>query len=189
MKKTSVYIAIIGILFIGSGTCYALTSSSSPSSSVSSGGTGASIDVGVPGYPDSMWASSDLETVVSTTTPWTILSFAALDETNGVDNFTCDGGTTFLPIQSMNAYSFSAGFGLPIEMSMFGPWHCTGSLQNALAGTYAVVQYVPYDTRVVSSSTASLSDVSFALAIIIVILFLMVIGFMYNNMTHKKPWS
>lgn len=36
--------------------------------------------------------------------------------------------------------------------------------------------------------TQDAGNISFALAILIVLMFLMVVGFMYNNLTKKKPW-
>jgi len=43
-------------------------------------------------------------------------------------------------------------------------------------------------TTATTSIETLLGTLNFGIAIIITILFLMVVGFMYNNMTRKKPW-
>jgi hypothetical protein len=76
---------------------------------------------------------------------------------------------------------------------MMNTWHCDTS--GTLIGT---VLTESEDCYVTSSSSASLGmastteavhTVAFGLAILIGIAFLMVVGFMFNTMSNKKPWS
>jgi len=81
---------------------------------------------------------------------------------------------------------------------MIQQWHCDFSDPQLLtSGVNVAVQYRQQDCYVTASSSYGLStsspfytqdagNLSFALGLIIVILFLAVIGFMFNSMTNKK---
>jgi len=98
-----------------------------------------------------------------------------------------------------------------VVTDVFMEYHCDGqpvttSMTSGSApwGHYFVT-YVDRDTRttrdpldsftatVTSTSTSPLyvqdaGNLSFLLTILISLMFLMVVGFVYNNMTNKKPW-
>lgn len=73
---------------------------------------------------------------------------------------------------------------------MIQEWHCDYIYDvDALIGEDCYVSSEPNSsTSPVYVSDAALSHVSFGLAILVCLMFLMTVGFMYNNMTDKKPW-
>lgn len=211
LKKTTILTAIIAFLFVGVGMIHPVfaqvSSISSPDamSSVTAGGSGMSISDGVNYYQDSLTVSCDgssggsCSALISTSTPFTILSItvnSGFGLTHGyVDDLKC--GTVSIGdvhmIQNVYNNLVSAGayasFGnSPVVSQTNYPIHCSSNLTTSGYSSYYFIQYVPYDTRLVSPSSATLSDLSLALAIIIVILFLMVVGMFYNNISRKKPW-
>jgi len=81
----------------------------SPDSAISVSGSGADLTTGVPNYPDSLYIEctagpEDCSTLLSTSTPYTILSYAVSDLTesgSGSGNFSCDGNV--LPLREYSA--------------------------------------------------------------------------------------
>lgn len=168
---------------------------------------------GVPYYQDSQYVDvydndGGLYTLISSTTPYTILSFSVIDQNtmslSGDDPQIFCGDTALLP--NMGGFQYSLNGNNPFSFSSDIPIHCSSDLTLSTADfsngqIYAVVQYVPYDTLIMatSSSGAGLStttpfytqdsgNISLELAILIVGMFLMIIGFFYNSITSKKPW-
>ena len=98
-------------------------------------------------------------TVLSTTTPFTILSYFSWDQVGGAGNVTCDGhnlgyaSASGVPDESPLAGISSAIGGSGVYT---GFYHCSGDLVVTPAETYSAgfqMQYVPYDTRLVATSS------------------------------------
>lgn len=203
MKKASLYIAIIGVLLAGANVSYA-AGVAGPDSSVSNSGTGFALDFGVPDYPGSLYtgfgAGQDLTStiLISTSTPYTILAYFIGDPSPFDINTDADilcNSVSILPFTEDSDYAQYL-FSQSGVFNSYAPVHCSGNLtvQDPASYETVAVQYVPYDTRLssdgsaTSTQSATLVDIAFGLALIITLLFLMVCGFMYNNITSKKPW-
>lgn len=134
--------------------------------------------------------------LVNTTTAKTILG-VAIQQQNIASDTDLRCGTTVLARNYATNFSY-----VPINYICFSTINIqkTGNDKASV-----VVNYVERDTSttldplsdltatVVSTSTSPLfvqdaGNLSFLLTILISLMFLMVVGFVYNNMTNKKPW-
>jgi hypothetical protein len=162
MKDNMPYgvIVFIGILF-ACPTVFAQTTRDFSSASVISQ-TASDFSFGDPGYPDSIFvegyaSGGGTVTVLSTTTPYTIISeeFVATPD-YGDTSFCGSGGSTvhdFQPYASSWTldYNSTASF---VSYNRSIQFHCSNTYKISMVNPYYyAIQYVPYDTRVVSTST------------------------------------
>jgi len=98
--------------------------------------------------------------------------------------------TTVQGNNTSNEYYADWGGTLPPDPPESLTWNTSTGV--APAGTVSLVSCGgggSGTTTVATSTEALLGTIAFGQGIQIVILFLMVIGFLYNNMSKKKPWS
>jgi len=114
----------------------------------------AGVDWGVPGYPDSRYLVVNLAdlpstTIVSTSTPWTIVSFGLYTQESS-EEFYCDAdnldNASLISSESINGFSFTTSNTVFYKSN--AQIHCNGSLTASDIDQGEVfIQYVPYDTR------------------------------------------
>lgn len=174
---------------------YAATSISPDSSSGNSGNTFYDIPVG--GGTDPNEITQEIPVVglsweFSSTTPFTILSFT-FAAGGGVDfSITCDGKEIPPSHMALDLAIFDV-FGAPnFVYHSVQSEHCSDFSIYPNTDGYAVIQYVPYDTRLATSTTANQQtngDIVLGLGFIIVLLALGMMTFIFNSMFTKKPWK
>ena len=135
--------------------------------------------------------------ILATTTARTILSFSIdADGTGSQVGIYCSASTAQVDTVNDIYENHSGGAGGPVD-TVYSVAKCYNqpiSLKFTglgAKGGHAYLTWVDYD--IASSTTASgiTTDggtISFLLLVVIFTLFLMVVGFLYNNMTAKKPW-
>lgn len=191
MKKKTFLFAIIAVLFASFDVVYGqIPVIDNPIiNSVSAGDIqgGEYLGIGNPDYEDSFVQSAVIlgtpVTVISSTTPYTILSLSFFFYNDSGAYVKCGDDDLISGMNSGRATALISPFARSYDVQL----HCSSDLvfYNSDFGVVEV-QYVPYDTRVGSKST--LSDVVFGLGIIIVILFLAVVGFVFNKVIGRKKW-
>lgn len=149
--KLLLALLVIGCSFLISEKTQAQTTLDS---AVTDTGLGVSVDFGNPNFPDSLMASgittSDTVTIISSTTPYTILSFGVTVKNAGDGYELLCNGVNLLP----DSAGLGNGAWLPTYMinSYNGQLHCSGDLEanfpiSSIGQIW--VQYVPYDTRAI----------------------------------------
>jgi len=135
---------------------------------------GISLDVGVPGYPDSLYvscdpSSSDCSILIATTSPYTILSYGIFGQFDGVPTSALVCDSVSLPSQQYES-AVANNYGGFASFVMDSQYHCSSNLTiNDDDANYYFVQYVPYDTRVQSFSNTE-TNISYLVGIGLIIL-------------------
>lgn len=194
--RMRIIIAIFGLAFIpffASAQSLVFDEPSSMSSSVTTGGNGASIGwlnyeiSGIKFAYDYLSLSNIM--LVSSSTPYTILGVRVINQAGYVSY------GNEIDCGEMRDYSFFDHLSsLASETSGASSYsddnfiHCTEDAVFSQSGGsgIVVIAYVPYDTRMIVFS--DIHGISFGLAVIIVILFLMVVGMLWNKLFKTRPW-
>jgi len=161
MKKY-LFITLAIILFFPS-YGFAQTTESFSGGGASVAGNSLSGGLGTNKYPDALIISAHVngstETLISTSTPFTILQYSIISFSNQ-DSLTCNG----VELIDSNFVDFwlarSVDVGSYWSYNLASDIHCSGNLvfENLTDESYAIIQYVPYDTRLKSMP---LSDTHF----------------------------
>lgn len=158
MKKNALYISFIALCAWGGLMIYPVFAQTDiASGAITVGGTGVNASVGVPDYPDSLWIEKDCSidsctTLLSTSTAYTILSYELLDSSL-LGSFTWACGSYNLAGRIFD--NWVGNLSLDSSFYSFGsdiPVHCSGNLSLDSFDGYAIIQYVPWDTRLYKSS-------------------------------------
>lgn len=166
MKKIIIFLLFFFTLWgLTSMPAYAVDGGVTPDSVMfgSAYGSANGLDVGVPGYPDSLYADCggpsggecNSVTLISTTTPYTILNYAISHYPDGSNAVTVGCTGLDLPQSNYGSMFGTEGYGFAYTNSM--QFHCSSDLVTSGSGdkAYVFVQYVPYDTRVVVTTPVS----------------------------------
>jgi len=187
MKKFGI---VLGVLFAYSIAISPIFAQTRDSVSTA-GGSGTSIDFGVPGHIDTIPIaigddSGSPYTIISSTTPYTLLSFTIVSDESvdlycGTNNlFPSMGLSVLTDFTNQNPYTWSYN----------GELHCSSDLiLNSSTAFQFFGQYVPYDTRVVSSgeeNTMSQVHIDILGGMLIFTMFFFGMGFIIFKYIEKK---
>jgi len=124
-----------------------------PSEAVFDGG------YGIGGYKDTYYATRDsIGDIIATSSSYTILSVwiggNGISSPSDSPQFHCSDPDVWFPADGgMRGMANSLSGSLTHTFQRDGEWHCTGNLYVTSGSNFwAEVQYVPYDTRMVSST-------------------------------------
>lgn len=192
--KLSVLFAFIAFFLVGVSVSYA--QEVEPMGAVGSAYSVPDISFGVDGYPDAKTKVGVLNApdsyVLSSTSPFTILSISAyLQDSNGDDVYIKCDDVNLLSVPEEPLIPSLVGMVVwnNVGFSVNNHYHCNEfEIGNVNELGYPIAfgfQYVEYDTR---DRHVSNADIVFGLAIIIVILFIAVCGFVFNKIVGRRKW-
>lgn len=203
MKKL-VLLFLIPFLFIP----FFASAITSPNSFTSPDTNNISMDVGIPGYPDSlvtdcftgltMGSCTDFvhhQSIPYNVPVYTILSMSFLTDFYG-GRFTCDNRTTWFYIDGLaeafnDLYPIFSGSTLGLlQLHSDAPIHCTSPIivdeTDSDNPVYIWIQYVPYDTRYAGDSAPTYYDWLIPTGFILFFLSIIVLYPVIRNLFHHN---